>query len=180
MLLCRLALGEAQLITPEGDTGGFTAFQTLGSCFIDLRYFSVGPHIGGWCSQATVALRQGQSVGFAGCLGCSSQVHAVPLWDSTAISRRIIPQGSGFLGLVNNFIQSPEARISQAFFEGFLFDFIVVYWVWFFFFPVLTAVRLQAPAESGSPASHSCISLFVPAQAFVCSQLCTDLGTGLV
>lgn len=68
MLLCRLALGGAQLLSPEGDAGRFTSFHTLGSCFINLRYFSVGSRVSALRKPATVALLQGQGVGFAGCI----------------------------------------------------------------------------------------------------------------
>lgn len=75
---CHLALHGAQLLTPEGDTGGFTSFFTLGSCFINLQCFSIGTHIGGWLSRATVALLQGQGVGFAGHIAVPARLMQSP------------------------------------------------------------------------------------------------------
>lgn len=42
------------------------SFQPLESCFINLRYFGIGTHVGGWCCQCTVALLQWQGGRFAG------------------------------------------------------------------------------------------------------------------
>lgn len=42
------------------------SFQTVGTCFINLQYFGIGTHVGGWCCQCAVALLQGQGERFAG------------------------------------------------------------------------------------------------------------------
>lgn len=100
MLLCHIALGGTQLLPPKGDTGRFTSFQTLGFCFINLQYFSVGTHIGSWLSWDTVALLQGQGGGLLDALlfqlgSCSPSLRL----QVTAISCHTPSQGSGFPGL---------------------------------------------------------------------------------
>lgn len=71
------------------------------------------------------------------------------------------------------FVQGLEAVISQASLEGFLFCFIIVHCLFCFVFPAPTAVRLQAAAESGSPASHSHLSLCWPKHLCVHSYALT-------
>lgn len=176
MLLCRLALGGAQLLTPEGDTGGFMSFQTLGSCFINLQYFSIGTHVGCWLSQATVTLLQGHGVGFAGCIAVPARLtQSFFRTPSNSYQLMYSPARLWISRPFKAFCSGPN----RPYLPGFLVGICVLFYCCLLVvFPVPTAVRLllRGAALLLTPASF----FFVLAEVFVCSQLRTDLGVGLV